>query len=88
VNKGNDDPDIEIGSDGKYKAGTWSVEYDRLGALALEAVEKLKALFNADHGMLLKLKADNDSLRAANDNEAAPIKSLTARLDALENARR
>jgi hypothetical protein len=35
-----------------------------------------------------ELKADNDNLRAANDNEAAQIKTLTARLDALEAARR
>jgi hypothetical protein len=34
----------------------------------------------------VKLKADNDNLRAANDNEAAQIKTLTARLDALEAA--
>ena len=35
-----------------------------------------------------ELKADNDTLRAANDNEAAQIKALTARLDALDGARR
>jgi hypothetical protein len=35
-----------------------------------------------------ELKAENDNLRAANDNEAAQIKTLTARLDALEAARR
>jgi hypothetical protein len=34
-----------------------------------------------------ELKSDNDSLRAANDDEAAQIKALTARLDALEAAR-
>ena len=37
---------------------------------------------------LVALKADNDDLRAANDNEAAQIKTLTARLDALEAGRR
>jgi len=53
--------------------GVWGVRYDLLGALALEGVKELKA--------------DNDKLRAANDNEAAQIKDLTARLDVLEAAR-
>jgi hypothetical protein len=35
----------------------------------------------------VKLNADNDNLRAANDSEAAQIQALTARLDALEAAR-
>jgi hypothetical protein len=34
-----------------------------------------------------ELKADNDNLRAANDNEAAEIKALTARLDKCEAAK-
>ena len=34
-----------------------------------------------------ELKADNDNLRAANGNETAQIKTLTARLDAIEAAR-
>ena len=35
-----------------------------------------------------ELKVDNDNLRAANDNETAQIKALTARVNALESARR
>jgi hypothetical protein len=52
---------------------------------------KLQALFDSDHDDIAKLKAANDNqakaiddLRAANDNETAQIKSLTARLNALE----
>jgi hypothetical protein len=37
---------------------------------------------------LAALKAANDNLRAANDNEAAQIKTLTARLDTLEDGRK
>jgi len=53
----------------------------------VKAVQQLKSLFDGDHDALTKLQADNDNLRAANDNEAAQIKNLTARLDALEAAR-
>jgi hypothetical protein len=34
-----------------------------------------------------ELKADNDDLKAANDNEVAQIKALSARLDAIETTR-
>jgi len=54
----------------------------------VKAVQQLKSLFDGDHDALTKLQADNDNLRGANDNEAAQIKALTARLDALENAGR
>jgi Chaperone of endosialidase len=53
-------------------------------AYVVKAIQELKSLFDTDHDALSKLKADNDSLRAANDNEAAQIEALTARLDALE----
>lgn len=59
-----------------------------------KAIQELKTLFDADHGDIARLKADNDNLRAelkaseaANDNEAAQIKAMTARLDALEATR-
>jgi hypothetical protein len=45
----------------------------------------------AENAPIQELKTDNDDLRArvaADDAEAAQIKALTARLDALEAARR
>lgn len=61
-----------------------TVDIAALVAPIIEALKELKSMFDADHDALTKLKADNDNLRAANDNEAAQIKALTARLDALE----
>jgi len=86
----NTDPQPSVASiklsDGKQK----SLQYDRLIAPAVLAIQQLKALFDTDHDMLVKLKADNDNLRAdddrlraANDKEAAQIKALTARLDTM-----
>jgi fibronectin-binding autotransporter adhesin len=48
-------------------------------------IAKLKTLFDGDHEKIEQLKAANDDLHAANDNEAAQIKALTARLDAIEH---
>jgi hypothetical protein len=84
VIKGDDDLTKPVTMGGK---GAWGVSYDRLGALSMEGVKELKSLFDADHDAIAELKADNDTLRAANDNEAAEIKALTARLDKLEAVR-
>jgi hypothetical protein len=65
-----------------------TLQYERLIAPLVLAVQQLKSLFDSDHDELAKLKADNDRLRAANDKEAAQIKMLTARLDALEKAKK
>jgi cell division protein FtsB len=53
-----------------------------------KAIQQLESLFDSDHDALAKLKADNDNLRATKDNEAAQIKVLTQRADALESAHR
>ena len=39
------------------------------------------------YSLARSIKADNDNLRATNDNEATDFKALTARLDKLESAR-
>jgi hypothetical protein len=44
--------------------GMKSVSYDTLIAPMIEAVKELHSLFNTDHDILAKLKADNDGLRA------------------------
>jgi endosialidase-like protein len=61
------------------------VQYDHITALLVAGLKELKTQFDVDHEDIAKLKANNDNLRASNDNEAAQIKALTARLDALEN---
>lgn len=72
--------------------GLWKIDYDGLFAPIIKAEQELKGLFDGDHEIVVKLQADDDDLRAelkaVNDNEAAQIKALTARLDVLEAARR
>jgi hypothetical protein len=65
-----------------------ALEYDRLIAPAILAIQQLKARFDDNRDEIEKLKAGNDKLRAANDNESAQIKTLSARLDVLEAVRR
>lgn len=70
VDKGDDDLNAQITSDSE---GKWGVQYDKLGALALQAAKELKA--------------DNDNLRtelkAANDN----YEDLRREIEALKSAR-
>jgi hypothetical protein len=89
-------PMTVISPDGTKKRidDTKTLNYNGFIVPLIKAVQELKSLFDGDHDALAKLKADNDNLRAdlsasraANDNEAAQIKALTARLDALEAAR-
>jgi trimeric autotransporter adhesin len=73
---------VNVGAPTSYTPdGTLGVEYTGLIPPLIKAVQELKSLFDADHVALAKLKADND-------NEAAEIKTLTTRLEALEAARR
>jgi hypothetical protein len=62
------------GSDGIY-----TMQESKIAPILVEAMKELKSMFDGDHGDIAKLKADND-------NEAAQIKALTARLAALEAA--
>ena len=50
----------------------------------VKAVQQIKALFDTDHDALMVDHEALSRLKADNDNEAAQIKTLTARLDALE----
>jgi hypothetical protein len=57
-------------------------------AYIVKALQQLKALFDGDHEEIEQLKAANDNLHAASNDEAAQIKALTARLDAVEHRKR
>jgi hypothetical protein len=62
--------------------------YENFTAILAGAVQEIKATLDGDHDTIAGLKSDNDELKAANDNETALIRALTARLDALEAERR
>ncbi|ABE64559.1 hypothetical protein Nham_3856 [Nitrobacter hamburgensis X14] len=66
VNKGSDSGTVEKMND----KGVWSVQYDKLGALALEAVKELKA--------------DNDNLRSANGSLQRQVNDLRAAVESLQ----
>jgi hypothetical protein len=68
VNKGSDGGALS----GAEDKGTWSVQYDRLGALALEAAKELKV--------------ENDKLREVNRTQAQALQALEARMARLEKA--
>ena len=53
------------------------LDYQGFISPMVKAIQELKTMFDSDHDAIAKLTADND-------NEAAQIKALTARLDALE----
>jgi hypothetical protein len=59
----------------------------RVAGLAADDI-KIIARLAAHDDQLAALKAANDNLHAANNNEAAQIKALTARLDAVEHRQR
>jgi trimeric autotransporter adhesin len=62
---------VTVGGDDPKKK-PWAVDYGRVTPLLVKAIQELKA--------------DNDDLRAANDNQAAELATLRARVDALEAA--
>jgi hypothetical protein len=77
-------PNLVINTGMKTKEtpdGMLRINYDGLFAPLIKAVQQLKSMFDGDHDDIAKLKA-------ANDNEAAEIKALTARLNTLEAAHR
>ncbi|MGD9728689.1 MAG: tail fiber domain-containing protein [Nitrospiraceae bacterium] len=66
VDKGDDDVDAEITS---TSAGKWGVQYDKLGALALQGLKELKAAND-------NLKAENADLRGALDELRGRVEKL------------
>jgi len=86
VHEGNKDAELDA-----EKTGMWTVMYDKMGALALEAVKELKALVDglADKVKELfdivgKLQAENAALRTEVDNLKVQNAEILKRLDALE----
>ncbi|MDR3489798.1 MAG: tail fiber domain-containing protein [Bradyrhizobium sp.] len=78
-------PEVVTIADDKMR--TRSLAYGELVPVVIRAVQELKGLFDSDHDALASLQAANDNLRALNDDEEAQIKTLTARLDALQARR-
>jgi hypothetical protein len=65
----------------KDENNIWQVDYGRVTPLIVKAVQDLKAIFDADHAEVLRLKA-------ANDNFAAVVKAQQRQIDALTAANR
>jgi hypothetical protein len=71
------------GEDPKNKP--WAVDYGRLTPLLVKAVQELKAINDNQAKTIDALRTE---LTKMHDNDAGQIQALTARLDALEPARR
>jgi hypothetical protein len=67
----------------KDQAHPWSVDYGRVTPLIVKAVQELKGLFDADHGEIVRLKADNDNLRGEMNTLLSRTSALVAQNGAL-----
>ena len=67
---------VTVGGDDP-KTKPWAVDYGRLTPLTIKAIQQLTSLFDIDHDMIAKLKADNDK-------EVAEIKALRADIEKLK----